>query len=136
MINEDLFTKLAADAGVASYLTSGSVTRIYPHKHRFEPTYPLVTYEVADDEPAYVFAGSIQMREANLVYTCVAETYREARQVADAIESALSGFRGLLTTHFAHAVMVDGVRDSKIQKTDDADSFYYAVSVSVTVSYE
>jgi uncharacterized protein YcbX len=132
MINEELYARLTADGTVSGLVAS----RIYPHKARFTPTYPHVIYEVTSEEPSYSFAGVASAREANVTYQCIAETYREARTIAAAIESSLSGFRGLLTTHFVHATFVDGVRDDKIQKTEDADSFYYAVNVLVSVHYE
>ena len=37
---------------------------------------------------------------------------------------------------FVQALFVDSVRDDKIQKTEDADSFYYAVNILITVHYE
>jgi hypothetical protein len=110
--------------------------RVYPHRTRFKPTYPHITYEVTSDETQYAFSGNIGFKEANIVYQCVAETYREARLIADAVETSLGGFRGDLTAHYCHGLIVEGVRDSKIQKTDDADSFYYAVNVLIAVSYE
>lgn len=132
MINEDLFTRLTADAGVSVLVGS----RIYPHKTRFKPTYPHITYEVTSDENQYSFSGTLGFKEASIVYQCVAETYREARLIADAVEVSLSAFRGDLATHYVHGLLVEGVRDSKIQKTEDADSFYYAVNVLVSVHYE
>ena len=132
MINEDLFTKLTGDGGVSALVAS----RIYPHKTRFKPTYPHITYEVLSDENQYSFSGTLGFKEASIVYQCVAETYRESRLIADAVETSLAAFRGELTTHYCHGLLVEGVRDSKIQTTDDADSFYYAVNVLISVHYE
>lgn len=132
MINEDLFTRLTADSGVSALVAS----RIYPHKTRFKPTYPHITYEVLSDENQYSFSGTLGFKEASIVYQCVAETYRESRLIADAVETSLAAFRGELTTHYVHGLLVEGVRDSKIQTTDDADSFYYAVNVLISVHYE
>ena len=132
MINEDLFTRLTADAGVSALVAS----RVYPHRTRFKPTYPHITYQVTSDENQYSFSGTLGFKEANISYQCVAETYREARLIADAVEASMGGFRGNLTAHYVHGLIVEGVRDSKIQKTDDADSFYYAINVLITVHYE
>jgi len=132
MINEELFTRLTADGTVSGLV----VSRIYPHRARFTPTYPHIIYEVTGDEPAYAFSGPISVKEANIVYQCIADRYRDAKTIAAAVESSLTGFRGTLTTHFVHALFIDGVRDGKIQTTEDADSFYYAVNVAVSVHYE
>lgn len=132
MINEAIFSRLTADAGVSALIAS----RVYPHRTRFEPTYPLVIYEVTGDEPVYTFGGAHGLREANMYFQCIASKYRDSKAIAAAIEASLSGFSGVLGSHFVHAILIDSVRDAKIQKTEDADSFYYAVNVVITVHYE
>jgi hypothetical protein len=132
MIHEELFTRLTADAGVSALVAS----RIYPHRTRFTPTYPHVVYEVTSDDTEYTFAGAIGMREANIVFRCIAETYSASKTIAEAIRTSLSGYVGTLGAVFVHAILIDGIRDDKIQKTEDADSFYYAVNVLITVHYE
>ena len=132
MINEDLHARLIADGTVSGLVAS----RIYPHRVRFTPTYPHVVYEVTSDDDEYVMSGAVGDREANIVYRCIAETYRESRLIANAIRASLSAFSGTMGSSFVQALFVDSVRDDKIQKTEDADSFYYAVNILITVHYE
>ena len=75
-------------------------------------------------------------RVLGIVYRCIAETYRESRLIAEAIRSSLSGVTGTVGSAYVQALFVDSVRDDKIQKTEDADSFYYAVNILITVHYE
>ena len=132
MINEDLHARLIADGTVSGLVAS----RIYPHRARFTPTYPHVVYEVTSDDDEYVISGAVGVREPNIVYRCIAETYRESRLIAEAIRSSLSGVTGTVGSAYVQALFVDSVRDDKIQKTEDADSFYYAVNILITVHYE
>jgi hypothetical protein len=132
VINEELFTRLTADAGVSALVAS----RVYPHKTRFTPTYPHIVYEVTSDDDEYSMAGEIGLPEANIVYRCIAETYREARALAAAVKTSLSGFSGTLGSHRVRAIFVDGIRDDRIQKTDDPGSFYYVVNVVISAHYE
>ena len=84
-LGELIYTALTTDAGVSALVGS----RVYPLYLPQDPTLPAVTYQqisrVRRSERSTVSRVRVQ-------FDCWAQTYREARQLADTLRPALDGY--------------------------------------------
>ena len=112
---------------VADPVVSGMVgTRAYQGRLPREPTFPAVVYQMIS-RPQDGLTGIVQAR---MQYTCMAESWREAAELADAVRCALHGYRGIR----------DGARIEEIQyagQHDDHDETtgIYWIPVDMTVTF-
>ena len=77
---------LVADPDVAAIIGS----RAYQGHLPREPTFPAIVYQMIS-RPQDGLTGIVQAR---MQYTCMAESWREAADLADAVRCALHGDRG------------------------------------------
>jgi Protein of unknown function (DUF3168) len=68
-------------------------TRIYPMRAPQSPTYPLVIYQQISGDHLEGHQGSAGAVKARFQYGSVATDYSKAHQVAEAVRSALQGWR-------------------------------------------
>ncbi|HON76504.1 MAG TPA: DUF3168 domain-containing protein [Dermatophilaceae bacterium] len=113
---------LVADPGVAAIIG----TRAYQGRLPREPTFPAVIYQMIS-RPQDGLTGIVQSR---MQYTCMAETWKAAADLADAVRCALHGYRGVQ----------DGARIEYIQyagQYDDHDETtgIYWIPVDMIVTY-
>ena len=90
MIEKAIYTLLAADAGVGAICGD----RISPHNRLQGTALPAVTYELVDLEPFQKLGGNAGLTAATVTITTIAETYADARSLAEAVFDALDGYAG------------------------------------------
>lgn len=85
--------------------------RGYPAVIPIDADLPAYAYQLISDPPEMAHDGPTGTRTARLQYTCTASTYKQARELADTIEAALSGYQAeaLETGLGALTVEIDGV---------------------------
>lgn len=112
---------------VADPVVSGMVgTRAYQGRLPRDPTFPAIVYQMIS-RPQDGLTGIVQAR---MQYTCMAESWREAADLADAVRCGLHGYRGVR----------DGARIEEIQyagQHDDHDETtgIYWIPVDMLVTY-
>lgn len=90
-IEEALARHLAADGRVAGIVG----TRIYPGTIPQDQTLEAIAYQrVPDEGPIMSHQGPLGVEKARLQVTCQAQKYSEALTLAQAVKTALQGFRG------------------------------------------
>ncbi len=121
-IESILRSVLVADPAVAAL----AGTRAYQTALPREPTFPAVTYQMVSRVQDSL-TGIVQAR---VQYTCMAESWREAADLADAVRCGLHGYRGVR----------DGARIEEIQyagQHDDHDETtgIYWIPVDMIVTF-
>jgi hypothetical protein len=91
MIGAAAYRHLKADAGVQA-----QCKWIYPAVIPQGKPAPAIVYGVEQDEPLRTMDGASLYREARLDLDCYATKYVDAQAIADAVEDALTDYRGLL----------------------------------------
>ena len=121
-IESILRSVLVTDPAVAALVG----TRAYQTALPREPTFPAITYQMVSRVQDSL-TGIVQAR---VQYTCMAESWRGAADLADAVRCALHGYRGVR----------DGARIERIQyagQHDDHDETtgIYWIPVDMLVTY-
>lgn len=131
MLPDALSSHLEADAGVRKVCP-----RIFPQKKAVWQQSPAIVYSIDNDGPVKLLTGHSNYREASVSIDAYAERYRDAHAIADAIESALLDFSGIMGTS-TPAVDVDHIR-YEIDRFDkfEADTELHAVSMQFFIGYE
>ena len=112
---------------VADPVVSGMVgTRAYQGRLPRDPTFPAIVYQMIS-RPQDGLTGIVQAR---MQYTCMAESWREAADLADAVRCCLHGYRGVQ----------DGARIEYIQYAGQHDDYdettgIHWIPVDVIVTY-
>ena len=91
-IEEALYSCLTSDAGVAALVS----TRIYPNVVPQDIALPAVAYQRISTTRVMAHDGPTGVANARFQFTVSASTYSSARNVANAIRTALDGFSGLM----------------------------------------
>lgn len=92
MLESGLVTYLEANGGLT--LLTGA--RIYPLRLPQSPTLPAVVYQQISNAPEYSHEGSSNLAQVRIQFSCWSTTLLEAKQIADELEAALGGYRGLI----------------------------------------
>jgi hypothetical protein len=113
---------LVADPDVAAIIGS----RAYQGRLPREPAFPAIVYQMIS-RPQDGLTGIVQAR---MQYTCMAESWREAADLADAVRCGLHGYRGVR----------DGARIEYIQYVGQHDDYdettgIHWIPVDVIVTY-
>jgi hypothetical protein len=112
---------------VADPVVSGMVgTRAHQGQLPQGPTFPAIVYQMIS-RPQDGLTGIVQAR---MQYTCMAESWREAADLADAVRCCLHGYRGVQ----------DGARIEYIQYAGQHDDYdettgIHWIPVDVIVTY-
>ena len=89
-IEKAIRSVLVADTDVND-LVSG---RIYPYMRQQGQDFPAIVYTLDSTEPAHGLGGSLSLTRANLAIEQWAETYNEAKQLAEKVKNALDNYSG------------------------------------------
>ena len=84
-IEADLYSVLAADAGVSALVS----TRIYPNLAPESAANPLITYFMLAGTREHTLPGANNMKRKLVQISCHADTYSGAKALAAAVDSAL-----------------------------------------------
>jgi hypothetical protein len=115
MIEDAVYTHLAADSGVAALV----VKRIYPGLAPESPTYPLIVFRFISEISHPAMGGDVGIVERRLQVDCWDETATGAQQLGDAVTTALSRFMGTVTYTGGSTVIEDIYRDGVMDLFDE-----------------
>ena len=92
LIEAAIYSYLSGYAGLIA-LTS---TRIYPDVCPQEPTLPYLVFSKVDDTPEYTMGGETVLTNAVFQFDAVSDSSIEAKNVAEQLRLALSGYSGTM----------------------------------------
>lgn len=112
---------------VADPVVSGMVgTRAYQGQLPREPTFPAIVYQMIS-RPQDGLTGIVQAR---MQYTCMAGSWREAADLADAVRCTLHGYRGIRDDARIEYIQYAGQHDDY----DETTGIHW-IPVDVIVTY-
>jgi hypothetical protein len=91
--------------------------RIYPRLPQ-NVTFPAVRYARITTSRNQSLTGAVGVTEASLQVDCMADTYAEAKTLADSVRTLLHGYRGAWGTLKAHLVHLETENDFSEQDGD------------------
>lgn len=112
VLEKGLYAKLVAGATSAS-------GRIYPVIPQ-SPTYPLIRYQRINTVRQRALDGNTGVTEATVQVDCMAESYSDAKTLADEVRVLLHGYTGALSTLTARLVTLDTENDFSERDGDRA----------------
>ena len=120
MMAADLRSVLLASAGVTGIVSQ----RVSWAERPQGSALPALVLTQISGAPTYVLRGPSNYTEARVQVDCWASTFLAARQLADAVRAALSGFSGVRGSTRFHGVFLDAERDLRDAETDGAERFF------------
>lgn len=93
MISEALYDHLQADSGVTTLCSN-----IYPTSRPLRVDPPFIIYTLDDDRRDQLLSGEGTYRQAIMSIDCYSSTLVEAVNIADAVETSLTGYQGIMGT--------------------------------------
>ncbi len=127
MIEEALYTHLISHAGLTAIVGN----RIYPVLLPQDVTFPAVTYQRISTVREYAQEGPSGLAHPRFQFSCWAETYEEAKAVAEQIRFALSGYKGTINNVRIDAVYIEDDNDIY-----DPETNIYHVALDATIWHE
>ena len=98
MIQEGLYTYLAADAGVSALVSSRIYPLVIPETVYTEATKkPCLVYSVDGKSRQVRYSGTDTLVAASVQIDCYARTYLASQQLAEAVRSAMVDYSGTWT---------------------------------------
>jgi hypothetical protein len=126
MIAPSLVAFLKADAGVAGY----ALESIFPDVCPQGVVYPAITYSLDEDGRDQLLDEIGGLKQALVSIDCYDPEHERAHLVAEAVETALAGYRGAFGT-----VTADHVRLERKFGLFETDAKLYRVSQQFLVAY-
>lgn len=102
-IEAALYTKLTGDSAVAALVSA----RVYNTRLPQKPTYPAVAYARISTGETMAHDGPVGYETARFQIDSYAQTFSEARALADAVRDCLNGLHATVGGVVIHAVILD-----------------------------
>ena len=106
-LEEALYAHLAADAAIAALVS----TRIYPMLVPQDSDLPAIAYQRISRIGQHSHDGASVPARARIQITCLASTYSGAKALAGAVEDALDGYSGTVSS-----VVIDAFLDNELDE--------------------
>lgn len=120
-IDESLVDILEA----ASAVTALASTRIYPLYARQTAVKPFIVYQRISSVREHSHSGPSSLARPRFQFRCAANTYGEARQLADAVRGALDGYKGTVASVEIGSITFENEIDVE-EVADDSQSTVYS----------
>jgi hypothetical protein len=112
-IESEFFTWLKTNVPLVS-------NRVYALTAPQDVVNPYLVYQVIDDIPDYTHQGASGLADTRVQITLVDDDFVSVIAVADQLETALSGFKGTLTT-----IPVVALKDIETQSQDNDSGLFW-----------
>jgi hypothetical protein len=124
MLSKAIYTILSTNAGVSALIG----TRIYPLKIPSNPTYPLITYQLISQPQVHTMDNK-HYSNSRMQVDAWATTFLSGQGLGDAIDSALNGYKGIVTSQEnIHSCLQISREDYHEEGTEDYRvSFDYSI---------
>jgi hypothetical protein len=128
---EDLRTYIVGSTAVTALIG----TRCHYSKTPQASARPNVWFRVASDTEELTMDGVGGLHEATCDIECVALTEGSAQDVADAIKTRLSGYKGAAGNATAQAMFLRDKDDSYVPFSNESDEGVHVVAYTLTAWY-
>ena len=125
-VEKDIRTYMLTRTAITDLIS----TRIYAQKLPQEATFPSLVYNRISTQRTYSHSGDSNFTKPRIQYSCFAETYEDAKDLAEQIVSEMSGFKGTAGTATIYSTFVENELDSL-----DSESKLYFIPVDLMVTY-
>lgn len=112
VLEQGLYSKLIGN----SPMTLAGV-RVYPRTPQ-SPTFPLVRYTRLTTSRSLALDGNVGVTDATIQIDCMAESYSDAKTLADSVRVILHGYTGAWNTLTARLVKLETENDFSEQDGD------------------
>lgn len=123
-----LVAKLLASSGVTA-LTGARINWL---RRPQAEALPAIVLQLVDGVPDYLLDGSYSLTESRVQMDAWARSFKQAKQIARAVEAALSGQRFTLSGVRFEGVFIASERDDTFDETPDA---YFRTSLDLMVHH-
>ena len=106
-VEKDIRTYMLTRSAITDLVS----TRIYASKLPQEATFPSIAYNRISTVRTYSQSGDSNLTKPRIQYSCFAETYEGARNLAEQIVSEMSGFKGTAGSSTIYASFVENDLD-------------------------
>lgn len=110
VLEKGLYAKLIGTTTLAG-------VRVYPRTPQ-SPTFPLIRYQRISVSRQQSLDANVGVTEANIQIDCMAESYSDAKTLADSVRTILHGYSGAWSTLIARNVRLDTENDFSEQDGD------------------
>jgi hypothetical protein len=107
MIEEAVYSRLSGYAAVSALIS----TRLYPLVIPQDVSLPAIAYQKIDSTKTANHAGASQLARSRFQFTCQAETYSDAKALAEAVRHCWEGYRGTVATVRIDGTLIDNDQD-------------------------
>lgn len=129
MIVESFHYHLANTSGITAL--NG---RVWPHWIPLNAAMPAISYRMDADDRQYLLDGESSLKTALFDVECWSDSYKEAHQIANAVEDSLVGHTGEIGSA-SPADMIDHIRLERKFELAETDSKLYRISLQFFVAY-
>jgi hypothetical protein len=136
VIDYAIRTRLLAVSAVADLIGGTTTPRIYPIHLPQDPKFPAITYQIISGQPEYDLEGARGLADTRIQIDCWARAkeqtdgYDSARDLAEAVRGALSGYSGTVGSDVIQECFLAGRRTSY-----EADAEIYRESLDFAIGY-
>ncbi len=116
--------------GTRTAITDIVGSRIYAQKLPQEATFPSLVYNRVSTQRTYSHSGDSSLTTPRIQYSCFAETYEDAKDLAEQIVSEMSGFKGTAGTATIYSTFVESELDMI-----GPESKLYFIPVDLMISF-
>jgi hypothetical protein len=110
--------------------------RVYPHLAPAVDDLPFINWRRRSIAREQTMAGPMGVPTVTLEYAIFAETYLEARQIADAMRAVLDGFTGRFDNTFVRHASLDGEDDNVVSLDGSEVPNAYAVTQTYDILWQ
>ena len=127
---------MSVEIDIRTYmLTKTAITnivgsRIHAQKLPPEATLPALVYNRVSTQRTYSHSGDSNFTTPRIQYSCFAENYEGAKDLAEQIVSEMSGFSGTAGSSTIYSTFVEGELDML-----DPESKLYFIPVDLMITY-
>lgn len=130
-------------AGLYTYLQSKTAitavvsTRVYPLNLPQTGTtiYPCIVYQTISQRRTYSHGGDCQLCFERVTFNCFASTYKAAKDLAELIRLAISGYRGTWGSTTIQSCFSEGDRDAMTDSPETESLAVFNVQSDYTIAY-
>jgi hypothetical protein len=125
-IDDGLAALLRADPTIASYCK----TRIYPDNFPQDETLPAIAYTLDQDSGESLLSGGRGISSSIYLISVWSESAETSQIIADAVRTALHGYKGYFTT-----TRIPGIVYKQSGRSFDPSADAYAVELAIEIFY-
>lgn len=121
------------EAGLVSFIDDAVGIMPYPAKLEQTPAMPGITYQRINTNRLYTQEGDSKKPKAFFDLNIWGEDELQAKELANQLRPALSGYRGMMGSHRVDSVFIRNEQDGR---EDSTDRYRIIMSISIDHSEE